>query len=144
MNRFLKSIVLSAALAATTLTALAPAVAGDRWHHHRHHGSDGGELLAAGILGLAVGAIAVGALNDEPEYRPLYSEPIYETPRDPMPRPRPVRPYYADPIYYEEPASLEPWSPEWFRYCGDTFQSFNPDTGTYTGYDGEQHFCIAN
>ena len=26
---------------------------------------------------------------------------------------------------------------------GKTFTSFNPATGTYTGYDGKQHRCIA-
>ena len=45
-------------------------------------------------------------------------------------------------VYYQP--SLEPWSPEWFRYCGDRYGSFNPDTGTYLGYDGLNHFCVAN
>ena len=57
--------------------------------------------LAAGILGLAVGAIAAGALSDPDPYRPVYDEPIY---RDPQPRPRPHRPYYAEPsvVYYQD------------------------------------------
>jgi len=143
MNRILKSTILSAALAATTLTALAPAEARDRWRHHHYHHNNGGDLVAAGVLGLAVGAIAAGALA-EPPYRPVYDEPIYETPRDPLPRPRPQRPYHAEPIYYEDGGGLEPWSPEWFRYCGDTYRSFNPDTGTFMGYDGLEHFCVAN
>ena len=65
--------------------------------------------------------------------------------RDP-PRPRPHRPYYAEPsvVYYQDQAALEPWSPEWFRYCGDRYRTFNPDTGTFIGYDGEEHFCVAN
>jgi hypothetical protein len=143
MNRFLKTTVLSAALAATTLGALAPAEAGDRWRH-RHH-DNGGEVLAAGVLGLAVGAIVGGALNDEPEYRPVYREPIYESPRDPYVRPRPQRPY-VDPalVEYDYSGGIEPWSPAWFRWCGDTYRSFDPDTGTYMGYDGEEHFCVAN
>jgi hypothetical protein len=144
MNRFLKTAILSAALAATTLAALAPADAHDRWRHDHH--ADGGELLAAGVLGLAVGAIAGGALNDEPVYRPRYEEPIYEAPRDPYPRPRPVRPYYGDSsaIQYQDEGGLQPWSPEWYRFCGDTYRSFNPDTGTYVGYDSQEHFCVAN
>ena len=60
MNRFLKTTILSAAVAATTLSALAPADARDR----RHHGSSDGDLIVAGLLGLAVGAIAVDALSD--------------------------------------------------------------------------------
>lgn len=146
MNRILKTTVLSVALAATALTAVAPAQAHDRWHRHGRH-DGGGEIIAAGILGLAVGAIAAGALNDEPQYRPrpVYQEPIYETPRDPMPRPRPVRPYYAEPsvITYDS-GGLEPWSRGWFDYCSETYRSFNPDTGTFVGFDGQEHFCVAN
>lgn len=152
MNRFLKTAILSIAAAATTLSVLAPADARDRRHHggeFRHSSSDG-DLIVAGLLGLAVGAIAIDALNDP---APQYSEPIYEEPiygeydrNPPPPRPRPHRPYVTDPepsvVYYEP--SLEPWSPEWFRYCGDRYGSFNPDTGTYLGYDGLNHFCVAN
>jgi hypothetical protein len=150
MNRFLKITIISAALAATTLTALVPADAGGRW---RHHGSSDGDLLAAGVLGLAVGAIAGGALSDPVPYRPVYDEPTYDEPiydepiyRDPEPRPRPHRPYYAEPsvVYYQDRPALQPWSPEWFRYCGDRYRTFDPDTGTFVGYDGEEHFCAAN
>ena len=143
MNRFLRTTVLSAALAATTLVALAPARGRDR-SRHRHH-DNGGEVLAAGVLGLAVGAIVGGALNDEPEYRPVYREPIYNRPRDPYVRPRPQRPY-VDPelVEYDYSGGLDPWSPEWYRWCGDTYRSFDPDTGTFMGYDGEEHFCVAN
>ena len=142
MNRLFKMTILSAAVAATTLTALVPADARDRWHHGYRH-SDSGDLVAAGILGLAVGAIAAGALSDPVPYRPVYDEPIY---RDPQPRPRPHRPYYAEPsvAYYQGQSGLEPWSPEWFRYCSDRYRSFDPDTGTFTGHDGLAHFCVAN
>jgi hypothetical protein len=138
MNRLFKSTILTAALAAMTLTTLAPADAHDRWHHYHH--SDGGAIVAAGVLGLAVGAIAAGAFDDPP-YRPVYDEPIYRPVynRAPLPRPRPVRPYAV-----EYQASLQPWSPEWYRYCGDTYRSFDPATGTYMGYDGQEHFCVAN
>lgn len=145
MRRFLKTAVLSAAVAASTLTALAPADAGDRWHHRRDNGD---EVLAAGVLGLAVGAIAGTALADSPPYRPIYEEPIYDEPlyEEPLyarPRPVVVRPRPARP-YYTEIRGLEPWSQEWFRWCGDTYRSFDPDTGTYVGYDGREHFCVAN
>ena len=145
MNRFLKITILTAAVAATTLTALIPADAHDRWHNGYRRHSNGGDLVAAGVLGLAVGAIAAGVLADDPPYRPVYDEPIY---RDPLPRPRPHRPYYVEPepsvVYYQDQAALEPWSPEWFRYCGDRYRSFDPDTGTFTGYDGVKRFCEAD
>ena len=132
MNRFLNSTILSAALAATTLTALAPAKA-DGWHHH----NNSGDVVAAGVLGLAVGALAAGALA--PPYRPVYGEPVYAAPPPPPPT---FRRHYVDPAYYR--AGLEPWSPEWYRYCGDRYRSFDPNSGTFIGYDGREHFCVAN
>jgi BA14K-like protein len=151
MNRLVKTTILSAAVAAATLSALAPADARDRRHHGEfRHSSSKGDLIVAGLLGLAVGAIAADALSDPaPQYsEPLYEEPIYDEydRAPPPPRPRPHRPFFVDPdpsvVQYQP--SLEPWSPEWFRYCGDRYGSFNPDTGTYLGYDGLNHFCVAN
>lgn len=140
MNRVLKLAVMSATLAATTLAALPSAYAGDGWrrHHHRHGGD--GDLLAAGVLGLAVGALAVG-IATAPE--PDYYEPVY---REPRPRPRPDRNYYyhePEVVYLDGPI-LDPWSSEWYRYCEDTYRTFNPRTGTFVGYDGKRHFCEAN
>ncbi len=138
MNRVLKLAVISATLAATTLATLPSAYAGDNWRRH-HRGGDG-DLLAAGILGLAIGAIAAGvATANEPDYY----DPVYRAPR---PRPRPDRNYYydqAEVVYLEGPV-LDPWSSEWYRYCEDTYRTFNPRTGTFMGYDGKRHFCEAN
>ena len=113
MNRFLKTTILSAALAATTLTALVPADARDRWRHHRHR-SDG-DLLAAGVLGLAVGAIAAGALSDPVRNTGRSMTSRSTTSRSTAirePRPRPHRPYYAEPsvVYYQDgrPGAVEP------------------------------------
>ena len=39
--------------------------------------------------------------------------------------------------------SLEPWSAAWYDYCEARYRSFDPDTGTYTGYDGRTRFCVA-
>lgn len=145
MNRFLKHIVLSAAIAATTLTALAPAEARDRWNrhgggHHYRYGNDSGNMLAAGVAGLALGAIVGGVLASDPPYRSVYDEPY----REPVARPRPVRPYYTDPNLVQYRPSLEPWTPEWYSYCSATYRSFDAQTGTYMGYDGQSHFCVAN
>ena len=143
MNRFLKSAVLSAAVVATTLGSLPAAHAGDNWRHHRYN--DNGDLVAAGVLGLAVGAIAAGIATSEPRYYDgpaYYDGPVY---REPRPRPHPNRVYLADPeVVYIDDYGLEPWSPEWYRYCEDRYRSFNPRTGTFTGYDGLKHFCQAN
>ena len=145
MNRFLKTTILSVAVAATTLATLPAANAGDRWLHRHHRYSDNGDLAVAGILGLAAGALVVGLAS-----QPAYREPVYVNPYR-QPRPRPDRDY---PIgYVDEPdvvyaddyaAAMEPWSPEWYDYCSDRYRSFNARSGTFTGYDGLKHFCVAN
>lgn len=141
MNRFLKTAVLSLAVGATTLAALPAAEAGDWRRHHRHHRSGGDDLVAAGIVGLAVGALAVGLAS-----QPRYAEPVYVNPHR-HPRPRPVRDYDfpAEPdVVYVDNYAAEPWTREWFQYCESRYRSFNARTGTFTGYDGQQHFCVAN
>jgi hypothetical protein len=139
MNSILKTAVLSVAVAATTLATLPAANAGDRyWRHQGGHAryypnySNGADIAAAGILGLAAGALVVG-LASQPE--PVYANPYRQ------PRPRPVR-EYPEEAYYA--GALEPWSPGWYEYCEDRYRSFKPRTGTFTGYDGQEHFCIAN
>lgn len=139
MNRFLKTAVLSLAVAATTLASLPAANAGDRhWrHHHGGHGryhSSGNDLAVAGILGLAAGALVVG-LNAQRNAEPVYDN-YYR-----KPRPRPVREYPPTAFYR---GGAEPWSRGWYEYCSDRYRSFNPDTGTFMGYDGREHFCVAN
>ncbi|WP_265517046.1 BA14K family protein [Nitratireductor luteus] len=155
MTSILRNTILAAAVAATAVSAI-PAQAGDGWHGHdrrvyveRDRGSD---ALAAGIAGLAVGAI-VGSVLAQPPRRaqPVYIDPPYD------PYPRPVYRTYREPEYryrsyeYYRPApvrrsvtvsaGLEPWSREWYRACSARYRSFNPSTGTFTTYGGEQRFC---
>jgi hypothetical protein len=139
MNRLFKTAVLSVAVAATTLATLPAANAGDGYwrrgdrHYHRYH-SDSGDLAAAGILGLAAGALVVG-LASQPEPEPVYVNPYRQ------PRPRPVR-EYPETVYLD--GVLEPWSRDWYDYCSDRYRTFNPQSGTFVGYDGQEHFCVAN
>jgi hypothetical protein len=142
MNRILKTAILSAAVAATTLAAM-PANAGDGWRRHRHYDNHSdGDLVAAGILGLAVGALAVGAATaSQPEYRVYDDYPRYGRRYYPARRYYPVRREYIVDEGYA--GALEPWTPEWYRYCEDRYRSFNPRTGTFRGYDGLNHFCTA-
>ena len=150
MNRFFKTAILSVAVAATTLAVLPAANAGDRhWRHHgrhhHHHHSNSGDLAAAGILGLAVGALAASAAVGGPYYGGGY--PAYPAYRA-APR---YNGYYNGHYrngyygYAARPApryaSLRPWTPAWYSYCESRYRSFRPDTGTFTGYDGRQHFC---
>lgn len=138
MNRFLKTAVLSAALVATTLATL-PAANADEWRHW-HHRDRGGDALAAGVIGLAAGALIGGALasNSQPSYYdPGYDDYSYRE------RP-PVRRYYAQPQVVYADRYAEPWTRGWYDYCSSRYRTFNARTGTFTGNDGEQHFCTAN
>lgn len=40
-------------------------------------------------------------------------------------------------------SELKPWSKEWREWCAGRFSSFNPQNGTYLGYDQKRHFCKA-
>jgi hypothetical protein len=171
MNRVVKSAILGAVALAVTAGSMQFASAGDRYRRHHHRG----DAIAAGVFGLAAGAIIGGALASDPEpdvvYEPrrVYVEPepeyIERAPRrvyvEPAPRHVYVEPDDADveyvaprrnPDYYpNRPArsqvnasyggTLEPWTARWRAYCADRYQSFNARTGTYRGYDGQDHFC---
>lgn len=49
-------------------------------------------------------------------------------------------PAYSGPVA----AGLHPWSPQWYSYCQDRYRTFQPHSGTFTGYDGQQHFCVGS
>lgn len=72
--------------------------------------------IAAGVVGLAAGAIVGGALASR-ERRVI----IYDT--------APAR------------AGLRPWTPAWYAHCARKYRSFDAETGHYLGYDGRYHFC---
>ncbi|MCO6185485.1 BA14K family protein [Rhizobium sp. L1K21] len=155
MNRLTKIIVLTTAVAATTISTIPAANAGERWHHHHHEsesrggGLSGGDIATIGVLGLAAGVLASSVVtsNSAPSGR-VYIDPPVEPgyyPAPPAPRyERSYQPHYAQPPrprYVN--STLEPWTREWFDYCSDRYRSFNPRTGTYNGYDGRTHFCTA-
>ncbi|MGP2493406.1 BA14K family protein [Mesorhizobium sp. PUT5] len=142
MNRFLKTAIVCTGVGAMSLAALPAANAGDwRWRHHHSNG----DAVAAGIAGLAAGALIGGALASQPPPPPpyydgpvgydydYYDRPAYVVRRAPV---RVVRQYYA--------GGLEPWTRDWYDYCSNRYRSFNARTGTFVGYDGQEHFCVAN
>jgi len=139
MNTLVKSIVLSVALAATTVASFSPAMADDRWR--RHHRNDN---LAVGAAGLAAGVLLGSALS-QPRYvdrGPVYVEPEYD---DAVPVYRSRRVYVDEPDYYQaRPVqTLRPWTGAWVRYCSQRYRTFDRQTGTFVGYDGQEHFCTA-
>jgi hypothetical protein len=132
MNKGTKLAILATAAFATVIVPLSSASADHRWRHGgygRHHG---GDALAAGAIGLAAGALIGGALA-----QPREPDVIYRDYDD-----RPLRVYREVPV--RAYGGAEPWSREWYRYCGSRYRSFNPETGTYRGFDGLDHFCDAN
>ncbi|MHA6686598.1 BA14K family protein [Mesorhizobium sp. A556] len=134
MNRIFKTTILSAAVAAMTLAALPAANASD-WRHRHNHRS--GDAVAAGVLGLAAGALIGGALaNPGPAYDDgYYGDDYYEQRRYVRVRPR---------VIYRSDYAGEPWTREWVRYCSNRYRSFDARSGTFVGYDGQEHFCTAN
>ncbi|WP_417686234.1 BA14K family protein [Roseibium sp.] len=143
MTNTTKRIFAIALSGALLLPAMSVAEAGHRdgwrnnhgWHDSRrpHHGykkkrkdNDVGAAVAAGIIGLAAGAILLGATS-----QPTYAAPAPSY-YPPAPQPGNV---YGGSIGYQ------PWSPAWYDYCTARYRSFNPRTGTFTTYSGEQKFC---
>ncbi|EJF89177.1 BA14K family protein [Bartonella tamiae] len=162
MTSLFKMAILSTLTIATIATPLANAQARShhhhRWdgpryydHHHRHRHNNGGNALAAGVIGLAAGAIIASTLSrTSPQPSVIYRQSphvIYQEPRAIYP----ARPSYypAPPGYYPPPPAAyrpiyQPWSPAWYQRCASKYRSFNPQTGTYRGYDGRDHLCRAN
>ncbi|WP_328838927.1 BA14K family protein [Methylobrevis albus] len=112
-----------------------------RYNHRRHY--DSGAVVGAGVAGLAVGALLGTALAAPPRYAP---PPVTYV----APPPPPVY-YEAPPVYYQAPpvvySSAPPaggypaYSAGWYSYCESRYRSFDPQSGTFVGYDGMRHFC---
>ena len=53
-------------------------------------------------------------------------------------------PYYYDDGYYDEgvvAAQPAPAGDDSVAYCMQRYKSYDPDSGTYLGYDGRRHPC---
>ena len=124
-----------------------------------------GNLIAAGIIGLAIGAIVAGESNRRRSvappvtYQPYPNEPYYQSQEgyweyEPQAQYLPDRVplnHYQQPttsgqqphvITFNESNSLEPWTAGWREWCSNRYRSFNANTGTFRGYDGLDHFCV--
>lgn len=141
--------------------------------HRQMRRDNDGKWIAAGIVGLAVGAIIanqhrnsrddiiVGTIDvpeanhpsvaqpfpHEPQMlqpshgfdtnEPVYNQPVYHEPQ--MAKPKP---YIDEPEIVSIEQEYSPWSPAWYEWCHQKYRSFNPQKGTYRGYDGIDHFCV--
>ncbi|MFG6283813.1 hypothetical protein DC429_02450 [Arthrobacter sp. TPD3018] len=117
MNGFFKKAGLGVALAATALTAAAPADA-QRWGGYRHYNRGGGDAVAGaligGVLGLGIGA-AIASSN-----RPRYYDRgyYYDAP------PPPPRVVYEDRYYAPPPPPPPPRVVVRERYYNYNYPSY--------------------
>jgi hypothetical protein len=117
-------------------------------YNRKRKKSSKGDLIAAGVIGLALGAIIASETNKNkrpahnsyhrPAPQPTYQYDRYGNPVSQAPK------QYDQPevITYQGSASLEPWTPGWREWCSNRYRSFNAQTGTFRGYDGLDHFCV--
>jgi BA14K-like protein len=94
--------------------------------------------IIAGIAGLAVGAL-VGAVQQPT--RPVIAQPVQLLNRPQLSNAYPPRPA-AGPHVVTVGNAFEPWTPAWSDWCRSRYRSFNPASGTFTGYDGVKRFCV--
>lgn len=142
MKKLARTTLMAVAATATVFVSVSAAYADHRgWRHRgpvyveRHHPDNDG--LALGVIGLAAGAVIGSAIADSRNDRRVYIDPV------PAPTYYPPAPTYTRPVAVYQP-SYEPWTAAWYDYCADRYRSFNPNTGTFRGYDGREHFCTAN
>jgi len=144
MNTLSKRLIAATLSGVLLVPTMATAEAGQKhgWRghgggYHHHHGkhrkhyrhkndNNVGAAVAAGVIGLAAGAILLGATS-----QPRYAAPPPVNYYPPAPYPGRVN----------GAAGYQPWSPAWYQYCSSKYRSFNPSTGTYTTYRGVQRFC---
>jgi hypothetical protein len=86
-----------------------------RWYTYRDNYwyDDGGAIVAAGLIGLAAGAVVGSAYSN--------NTTVVVDNDD----------YYG-----------APYSSAWYRACANKYRSFRASDGTYLGYDGYRHTCI--
>lgn len=84
-----------------------------RYYYYNNGGwyDNTGAALAAGVIGLAAGAVLGGALADSGNSQVVVG------------------------------AVPAPYTAEWYRRCDLKYRSFRASDGTYLGYDGVRHTC---
>lgn len=93
--------------------------------------------VGAGI----VGGVVIGRALSAPYYDgPYYPRPYYPGPAYYPDRYYPGPAYYPD-RYYRAPAYAGPGPADAEDYCIQRFRSYDPESGTYLGYDGYRHPC---
>jgi len=79
------------------------------YYYHRHHG--GGSAVAAGVAGLAAGALIAGAIASQAQAQPAAPPP---------------------------PGTVDP---QMAAYCARKYRSYDPATGTFLATNGMRYVC---
>ncbi|ODN68980.1 BA14K family protein [Methylobrevis pamukkalensis] len=91
-------------------------------YYYGNRGYSNGDLAAAGVVGLAAGALLGAAVTAPP--RVTYA---------------PAPAYSANGV--PGAGGYPPFSAGWHSYCSSKYRSFDAGSGTYLGYDGYRHYC---
>ena len=113
-----------------------PGGGGGNWHNNgggNWQGNGGGNWHRHGngfIPGAVAGAVIGGAVaSSYGYYDPGYADPGYA----------------GDPGYYDDGSGVVAVAPQGgddsVAYCIQTYRSYDPQSGTYLGYDGLRHPC---
>ena len=100
---------------------------GDRGGYR--HGGYGGAAVGAGIAGLAAGALIGGAVATQGYYGGNgygYGGGYG---------------YQPAPVYQTEEVEAAPVGGDEEAYCANRYRSYDPESGTYLGFDGARHPC---
>ena len=132
--------------ALTIKNAAPPAVEQVQWRRGWGWGWGWGAPVAAGVVagavvGSAVAASAYGPYYPGPYYpgpAPAYGYPAYPAPAYGYPRP-----VAGPPAGYPQqaPGASSQSAGDPVAYCMQRYRSYNPQTGTYLGTDGQRHPC---
>jgi hypothetical protein len=91
-----------------------------------------GDAIVGGIIG---GAVSNWFFRPQPEVVVVQAPPPPPPPPEPEPEQEPLPPPPSNAVV------LEPFTPDWFDYCGNKYQSFDPKTGFYVSVEGGKRFC---
>ena len=88
-------------------------------YHGGYHGGGGGGFLPGAIAGAVIGGAIASQGYGDPGYYP------------------PGQGYYDDSVAAGPP----PGDDDGVAYCMQTYRSYDPQSGTYLGNDGQRHSC---
>jgi hypothetical protein len=101
-----------------------------RYAGYRYHRGGGGFIpgaVAGAVIGGALASPGYGYYGGSGYYAPSYYDDQY----------------YDDGGYYDDGAvaAAAPVGDDTVAYCRQKFKSYDPESGTYLGYDGSRHPC---